>query len=51
MTDVMVWRDSNGRQTLIAHMLARQMNGQRRLKLYADKIYITDAVITGAYSL
>jgi nuclease HARBI1 len=50
-TDTMVWRDCEIRHTLRNIMQDRQAAGQRWLKLYADKIYSTNDLITAAYSL
>jgi hypothetical protein len=50
MTDPMVWRDSEVRQLFIIAMQSRLLQGLPPLKLYADKIYITDAIVTAAYS-
>jgi hypothetical protein len=51
-TDPMVWRDCQIRHDLENIMLARMMENppRRRLKLYADKIYNTSALVTAAFS-
>ena len=51
MTDPMCWRDSVLRQEMNFVIQNRVNAGQGRLKLYADKIFITDLFITAAYSL
>jgi hypothetical protein len=51
-TDTMVWRDCLIRQQLEGIMQSRQADNppQRRLKLYADKIYNTCPLITAAFN-
>ena len=50
-TDPMVWRDCTVRHDLEAIMQARTAAELRRLKLYADKLYSTNDLITAAYSI
>ena len=49
MTDPMCWRDSVLRVLMTMVMQNRMDLGQRRLKTYADKIFITDEFLTAAY--
>lgn len=49
-TDWMVWRDCLIRNQIENLMQGRVANGQQRLKLYADKMYWNDPIITAAYS-
>ena len=46
----MFWRDCNSRQHLLVIMEERELNHQMWLKLYADKIYNFDNLLTPAYS-
>lgn len=50
-TDIMVWRDCQLRLDLEQLMQERQNAGLPRLKLYADKIYNSGALVTAAWSL
>lgn len=50
-TDTKVWRDCNIRQQLEVIMQNRLLAGQRRLKLYADKIYNSCSLVTAAWNL
>jgi len=52
-TDTMVWRDCNLRHALENIMKDRLQSDipQRRLKLYADKIYNDCGIVTAAFSL
>jgi hypothetical protein len=49
-TDIMVWRDCQLRQELQDIMNERVANGLPRLKLYADKIYNSGALILAAWN-
>ena len=49
--DTMVWRDSVMRHELERIMVERTAEGRHRYKLYADKIYQNNALITAAYNV
>ena len=49
-TDVSVWRDCQTRARLTSIMDRRAAAGQRRLKLYADKIYNDSDLVEAAWS-
>ena len=48
--DTMCWRDSSVKHDLEIIMDNREANGQRRLKVYADKLYNDSPLVTAAYS-
>jgi hypothetical protein len=49
-TDVTLWNNCRLRHELARIMQDRANNGQPRLKVYADKIYTTSALVTAAFS-
>ena len=49
-TDITQWRDCPLQDDLEDEMQERVQNGQTRLKLYADKIFNSSALVTAAFS-